>query len=304
MNSDSFFKDKRILVLGVQSSKKQMKLISKNIMSHGGLLAEEMSDATHLVLLKDKTFASYDTLIKSLNVDKLPENLKIVSEDWLNECLTKEILLPEFDFLVTFEEIFDDSNINLQASKKMKLNEINDEKRKEYALMLMVEEDDEVHQAYLQRCQKAIGKDEDLQLCFQMDGTRHFTVAEGYWTDEEVASITFNQPLATVDLPIKLTLSDPLHWDSCFALKIESISWDRVCKLIEKLELPAHIKRPKNQSNFHLSLYRNRGTIEEKKFKHFVQQLKVMHKQPGQVKGVRFEVKLKNAAYTTGRAIL
>ena len=92
---------------------------------------ESISDATtHLVLLGDKPFASYDSLIKSLNVDKLlPENVKIVNEFWLEKCLTNELLLPEIDFPV----IFDDSNINVQASKKMKLNEINDEKRKEYA---------------------------------------------------------------------------------------------------------------------------------------------------------------------------
>ncbi len=102
---------------GIPPSSAQIKIISKNVKLHGGALVESIVEATHLVLLKDKQFSSYNSLIKSIQIDQLPDNVKIVHEDWLNNCLVNELLIPENKYAVNF----DDLNETMQPSKKLKL---------------------------------------------------------------------------------------------------------------------------------------------------------------------------------------
>ena len=104
---------------GIPPSSAQIKIISNSVKLHGGALVESILEATHLVLLKDKPFSSYNSLIKSIPIDKLPDNVKIVHEDWLNSCLVNELLIPEKKYAVNF----DDLNETIQPNKKIKLTD-------------------------------------------------------------------------------------------------------------------------------------------------------------------------------------
>jgi len=121
IDSAKMFNNVRIFLKGgIPPSSTQINIIAKNVKKHGGSLVESIIDATHLVLLKDKPFTSYNSLIKSINIEKLPENVKLVHEDWLSNCLGNELWIPENKFEVRFNE----PNETMPPTKKMKLNEI------------------------------------------------------------------------------------------------------------------------------------------------------------------------------------
>ena len=127
--------------------------------------------------------------------------------------------------------------------------------RRKYVVLLMVEDGDAEHAAYLARCERAC----DAAIhrhCFQIQDTHHFTIVGGDWTDAEAASVRFASP---PPLPARVPLTHHKPWKSCLALGVDDATAATVEDVAARLAVPEGARFTTTAAKLHLSLYRGRG---------------------------------------------
>ena len=170
--------------------------------------------------------------------------------------------------------------------------------RRSYVVLLMVEGANAEHLAYLERCEAACD-DAIHGHCFQADGTRHFTIAKGSWTDAVAKTVRF---ASKPPLPANIPLTHQKSWASCLALGVDDATAATIGDVVARLALPAGARRTVDAAKLHLSLYRGRGRGPALK-----RQMPVLREAAGggfgSVVAARVVVKVVGADYATSRNI-
>jgi len=167
----------------------------------------------------------------------------------------------------------------------------------EYVVLLMIDDGDEEHLAFLERCR--LNCDASVhEECLQLAGTRHFTLAKGHLSAEEAETIRFSR---SPGLPCRLPLSKLKGFKSCLACGLDQSTADKVVDLSKTLILPEAMKLTTG-SQLHLSLYRARG---KKGLETQVSRMRAANKNKslGTVTGIRVVVKIIGTDYSTSRTV-
>jgi len=129
-------------------------------------------------------------------------------------------------------------------------------------IMYLHTEDTSSSLEFLAACKAAAPK-KFHRHCFQLDGTRHFTLMSFTGlTPAQAASITFTHQPCIQSLPFDIELTGLLPWQSTLGLSCNTIAKEKISQIMDKVDLsklpPAKQAKFKN-NNLHLSLYRARG---------------------------------------------